>query len=245
MTSAMRLKLEKAWQHCRVLGLRDTVHQLLVYAVLRPRDDGFDRRHGTDTGKIVALRYDEPPAPGERPRSFPTDPRVLRHALAALGIDHREFVFVDLGCGKGRALLCAAAFPFRQVLGVEWSADLCAIARRNIAVYPPRLQRCRDLHVHCGNVLDYQFPATDTVFYLFDPFGPGILRQVFDRIHASVRAAPRRVMVIFCGLGKDNAEVVDECFARAGVRVVRRHLALASWASWQAGEAGRPAWTPP
>jgi hypothetical protein len=35
------------------------------------------------------------------------------------GINFSEFVFVDLGSGKGRTLLMASDYPFRRIAGVE------------------------------------------------------------------------------------------------------------------------------
>jgi hypothetical protein len=38
----------------------------------------------------------------------------------------RDYVFVYLGCGKGRATTVAGEFPFRTVMGVELSGALAA-----------------------------------------------------------------------------------------------------------------------
>ena len=54
----------------------------------------------------------------------PTMPSALTQALAPLPIQHQDFTFIDIGCGKGRALLIAAQFPFRHLLGVEISTEL-------------------------------------------------------------------------------------------------------------------------
>ena len=53
--------------------------------------------------------------------------------MGKLDVDHREFSFVDYGSGKGRVLMLAAAYPFRRILGVEFSESLDRVARDNIA----------------------------------------------------------------------------------------------------------------
>ena len=58
---------------------------------------------------------------------------VLSRALDRLGINPRDFVFVDLGSGKGRVILRAGARPFRRVEGVEFSEPLHRQAVGNIA----------------------------------------------------------------------------------------------------------------
>src|SRR5580693_6708790 len=52
----------------------------------------------------------------------PTEPALFHEMLASLiqaspKIDFREFTFIDIGSGKGRALLMAADYPFRRILG--------------------------------------------------------------------------------------------------------------------------------
>jgi cyclopropane fatty-acyl-phospholipid synthase-like methyltransferase len=56
----------------------------------------------------------------------------LSRALDRLQLDPRDFVFVDLGSGKGRVILRAATRPFRRVEGVEFSEPLHRVALRNI-----------------------------------------------------------------------------------------------------------------
>src|SRR5579863_10326499 len=57
----------------------------------------------------------------------PTEPALFREMLESLMLagstlanarfDFREFTFIDIGSGKGRALLMAADYPFRRILG--------------------------------------------------------------------------------------------------------------------------------
>src|SRR5712691_7133679 len=49
----------------------------------------------------------------------PTEPVLFEEMLASIKIDFRNFTFIDLGSGKGRVLLLASDYPFRQIVGVE------------------------------------------------------------------------------------------------------------------------------
>ena len=53
--------------------------------------------------------------------------------MGALPQDVSSFCFIDIGSGKGRALVLAARRPFAEVIGVELSARLHRIAEENIA----------------------------------------------------------------------------------------------------------------
>lgn len=57
--------------------------------------------------------------------------------LPEIGLTLEDYAFLDLGCGKGRALLLASEYPFRQVTGMELHPGLAAVARRNLDLWNP------------------------------------------------------------------------------------------------------------
>ena len=119
---------------------------------------------------------------------------MLRH-LAAL--DFSTFTFIDLGSGKGRALLMAAMYPFARIVGVEVQPGLDAIARRNIAGFAEPGQQCHSVELVCGDAREYDFPPANTVLYLFNPFPDYVLREVLTRLVASARRVPRSILVLY------------------------------------------------
>ncbi len=54
----------------------------------------------------------------------PSEPVLFREMVGGLPIDCSEFTFIDVGSGKGRALLLAADYPFRRIIGVEVPPEL-------------------------------------------------------------------------------------------------------------------------
>ena len=52
--------------------------------------------------------------------------------MARLDVDHSEFTFVDYGLGKGRVLMLATEYPFKRIVGVEFSESLDRTARQNL-----------------------------------------------------------------------------------------------------------------
>jgi SAM-dependent methyltransferase len=98
-------------------------------------------------------------------------------------------VFVDIGCGKGRVLCCAARHQVKQVIGVDLSKPLCQEARANAQ----RL-RGRRSPIAVENVLAQDFNyAPATVLFLFDPFGAASLRRVLEKIARETRGHEVRV----------------------------------------------------
>lgn len=131
----------------------------------------------------------------------PTEPALFHemlnslHALAA--IDFRDFIFVDLGSGKGRALLMASDHPFRRIIGVEILPALHTIAQENLARYHGESQQCFALEAICCHAIDFPFPPEPTVLYLFNPFPEAELRQVLANLEQGLQAAPRPVYILY------------------------------------------------
>src|SRR3984957_17090364 len=99
----------------------------------------FDERFGVETSGLI---YELPSGHQHDLHNngyFAVAPSVfhsiMRAMLEQLHLDFQRFRFVDLGSGKGRALLLASDYPFREIIGVELSPELDQIARANIAHY--------------------------------------------------------------------------------------------------------------
>src|SRR3981189_2747605 len=82
----------------------------------RREELAFDRRHGIDTATptaVAALGVAGDSA-GPAGEYKPSGIAFVRAALGRLDIAHAQYSFVDLGSGKGRALLLASHLPFRR-----------------------------------------------------------------------------------------------------------------------------------
>lgn len=123
----------------------------------------------------------------------------------------KETAFVDMGCGKGKALLLACEYGFRRVVGVEFSAELCEIARTNLARYAQRSGFRGAAQIVHGDVLEYAI-HDESVFFLYNPFNAVVLRALLANIGRSVRRLPRRVWLVYA-LPVHHAAVVGAPFA--------------------------------
>ena len=144
----------------------------------------------------------------------PTEPELFHEILGSLDIDFRQFTFVDLGSGKGRALLMAADYPFRRIVGVELLPDLHRIAEENIRKYKSDSQRCFTIESRSGNARDFVFPAEPLVLYLFNPLPESGLAQVVNSLEVSVRENPRPVYVLY------HNPLLDQVLAATALRKI-------------------------
>lgn len=130
-------------------------------------------------------------------RYQPSDPGLFHESIRSLGIDYRQFQFIDVGSGKGRSLLMASDYPFQKIVGVEAVAALHRVALENIRKYSSESQKCFDLQSVCGDARDFQFPAAALVVFLFHPLPEAGLREVMSNLLASLRERPRPVYVVY------------------------------------------------
>lgn len=120
----------------------------------------------------------------------------LRALMRRLPVAPEDFVFVDYGCGKGRALFIAAEQPFKQIIGIEYASDLAAIARRNIE----RTKGTFQVSIQCieKDAIEYNPPRDEPCFiFLYSPFQGPVLDQVLKTISQSYRDAPRDLILCY------------------------------------------------
>jgi hypothetical protein len=120
----------------------------------------------------------------------PIEPEIFREILRQLEIEFARFTFVDIGSGKGRALLLAAECPFRRIIGIELLPELHEIAVGNVA-HDGRIE------LICGDAAGFGFPLEPLVVYFFNPLPETGLREVMRNLEGSVREGPRPVYVIY------------------------------------------------
>jgi len=102
----------------------------------------------------------------------PSGGKALRRVFADLNIVATDRV-LDIGCAKGSAMRDLLRFPFAKVDGLELSAELTQIARRNF----DKLGK-RHVAVYCEDARTFARYGDYNVFYLYNPFPPPILDQV-------------------------------------------------------------------
>jgi len=160
----------------------------------------FDRLYNVRTTKLAFLADLEIVGGNvDEGRTYEATPwsllsKIFRH----LPIDMADYTFVDYGSGKGRQVLSASRWPFRAVVGVDFSPELCEIARQNLARCR-MLRRAKRTEIVCGDALDFPLPAGPCLLFFFRPFSNNLMREVLTKIRDSSLVEQRPVLILLCG----------------------------------------------
>lgn len=189
-------------------GIRGTFSRAFVTAPNRSvpvapcPEHPFDRRYGTDTGGYISGAELEGTSLSAiySTAYYGIPPSTLEYALGLLDQQERgteypkEFTFVDLGSGKGRALLVASRCEFRAIVGVELVADLCRFAMMNSAVFPGVNGRIT-VQMHDATTVAYS--DGPLLVFLFHPFLKTVLRRVLANLEKQLRKTPRVCFLLY------------------------------------------------
>jgi hypothetical protein len=160
----------------------------------------FDERFGVDTSGLI---YELPSGHQHDAYNngyFAVAPSVFHAVMQAmrerLHLDFERFAFVDVGSGKGRALLLASDYPFREIIGVELSHELDRVARANIARYPGARPGPPVISVQ-GDAADFSWPPGPLVIYMWNAFTEPVMERVFQNLESSLAQEPREVYLVY------------------------------------------------
>ena len=171
--------------------------------------DAFDVAYGIRTQVAPSLRELYRTARRGGFEHEPTSPGWFRELLDGLDVDFKQTVFVDYGSGAGRAVLLAAEYPFKEVVGIEVAPSLHAHAEANLRAFPHATRRAGAVRLLCGDAAAYALPSDPAVLYFYNPFGAAVMRRVLAGIEASLAHRPRPITIILAHCYREPREVVQ------------------------------------
>jgi SAM-dependent methyltransferase len=212
----------------------DSLKNGLKEGVRACEDWWFDTRRHVQTSGLVK-RPEASKIVGEIRDSNMYGPVRVANAHAALrdlplgnsqnggagGGDYSQYTFIDVGSGKGRVLFVAAEYPFRKVIGVEFSNALHDDALANLKRYNYRGRRCADIEPVHADAREFEFPDDNLVIYLFNPFGDEVMGCMLANLERSLERHPRHVIVVM--LWPEHSDVVERMAIMRVYRKTRRH----------------------
>lgn len=154
----------------------------------------FDRKFHTNTGWQPE---DDEGLPQEHEGYEGTRPRLFHRIMRSLEIDPRQYTFIDLGSGKGKALLLASHYPFQRVIGVEYNSRLSKIAADNARIYRHPQRQVETIATISDDAGSFTMPEGNLLIYLFNPFMAPIMERVLAHLQRAVETSPREMLIVY------------------------------------------------
>ena len=104
--------------------------------------------------------------------------------------------FIDIGCGKGRALCVAAHFGVQKVTGIDFSKDLCERAKLNLLKTQQQLPSL-EFKIVNNDAFYFEIPDDTDCIFMFNPFDEVIMSGVIENIESSLERLPRKMTIIY------------------------------------------------
>lgn len=159
----------------------------------------FDSRYGVDTGGLI---WGQELRSGEKGEYWATgyygiSPSFFEQALDRLGLEWPKYTFLDVGCGKGRALMLALRYPFRRIVGVELSPELVRVANNNLGCFQAEWRKDVSATAFAGDATRFDLPGGPLLVYLYHPFAAPVMREFLKHLETSLGREPRAVYVMY------------------------------------------------
>jgi len=182
----------------------------------------FDNQYGIRTsgslpGSVLRLGYSIKNTTA-RVGYLGVQPSVIRRVLNIIP-HHNNATFLDLGCGKGRALVVASEFPFRSVIGVEISPELVQLAEKNAQVIARNHPERTPITVVGGDASNYPLPEGNLIVFLYNPFEKEVITELLKNIETALADRDSSVWIVYanpvCGHIFDTSSTLCRIYAES------------------------------
>ena len=170
----------------------------------------FDLKYGTDTAGYLrpeelrgGMTHDamNNGYSAVAPSVFREACRLWRETLPSSATRVEAYTFVDVGAGKGRALLLAAELPFRKVIGVELNEELARIAQKNVTLWNRVARPRAKIRILRQDAAEFHWPRTPLLVYLNNPFDCALVEELAEKLAAVAASGPGLVDVVYVNPG--------------------------------------------
>lgn len=160
----------------------------------------FDNAYKVDTVEMVPVEQLQISEAQKTQAVFyePSQMMEFGCAISKLGINYRDYTFLDVGSGKGKTLMLASWFDFKAIVGIEISEQLVEIAERNINAFN-NSRKLKDNRVStvCSDAVSAPIPDGPIVIFLFNPFHEAAINSFLNNLSHSLQRDFRPTLVVY------------------------------------------------
>jgi SAM-dependent methyltransferase len=108
-----------------------------------------------------------------------------------------EYTFVDVGSGKGAAVLMASEFGFRRLVGVELAEELVRIAKLNTERFNRKTGKTIVPEWVQTDFFKWKIPSEPQLFFFNNPFPPDLTVKALAVLESSLASQPHSALLVF------------------------------------------------
>jgi len=127
---------------------------------------------------------------------MPVNYYMLEKMMTEINQVAHNKTFLDIGCGKGRAMAVAAHYGFKKISGIDISKEFVDETRENLKTVKEKFPDVK-FDVILQDAFYYQIPIDLSVIFIFNPFDEIIMSGVVENILISQEKKPRTIWVIY------------------------------------------------
>ena len=207
MNERIKTLLYVPLSHASVQVPLESIPYLSDKLPLGQRTHPIDRQYGIDTSGFVPARLiitDKAQQSQISPYTG-SQPDVIRAAISALG-EVDEYSFIDIGCGKGRAMVVASRSRSPRY-GCRTLSKTGQDRSAEYGDYQAALSARPTFTVIGGNALTVPLPEGKLVIFLYHPFGADLVSELVKKLEIGL--TPRSEPLFFVYYNPVHGEIVD------------------------------------
>ena len=141
---------------------------------------------------------------------LPTTYALFEELFTKYPFNYSDY-FVDIGCGKGRALMMAALFGCRHIIGIEINDNIYSELMKNYLVWK-KYQFMNGVETTLINksCLDVEIKNEWNKFFMFKPFNNDVFREVILNIYNAKRKSDKTMYIYLYHPDKDVIEWIEK-----------------------------------
>jgi SAM-dependent methyltransferase len=146
---------------------------------------------------------------------MPVNYLILEQLFMKLPADAFTARFLDIGCGKGRALCVAIHNGFNKVTGIDFAEELIEEATKNLQL-TKQLFPTTHYNLLWHDITTFEIEPDTSTFFLFNPFDEVLMKTTVEKIAHSLQLHPRPVYILYA------SPRFEHLFFEAGFDVITR-----------------------
>ncbi len=143
----------------------------------------LDGQYGIDSKGVVPPVLLQSGKPADKTnRAFGSVSPELFHPVLKAIPEPSRWHFVDIGAGKGAAMIIASEYPYASISGIELSPYLAAIARSNLEIVRAKFPERRTMVLTEGDASTPDLPDGPVVIGFMNSFYDAPLDRLLERL---------------------------------------------------------------